>query len=117
MIATSAEPTRGRSSRSRSRLARRAVRATERRSPNLLDTLAEVYFQLGRSDDAVETIDQAIALAPGEAYFASSAGASSASARRTTAPSRPSELPPARSRRRRRSSPRPASGDARPIRV
>jgi membrane associated rhomboid family serine protease len=51
------------------RLARRAVRVTERREPNFLDTLAEVYFQLGRNEDAVETIDRAIELAPGVAYF------------------------------------------------
>jgi membrane associated rhomboid family serine protease len=50
-------------------LATRAVTATERMDPNLLDTLAEVYFQLGRNDDAVETIDQAIALTPGVSYF------------------------------------------------
>jgi membrane associated rhomboid family serine protease len=50
-------------------LARRAVKATGRQEPNFLDTLAEVYFQLGRSDDAVRIIDQAIALAPGVDYF------------------------------------------------
>jgi membrane associated rhomboid family serine protease len=52
------------------RMARRAVRATQRLEPNLLDTLAEVYFQLGRSEDAVATIDDAIALAPDEPYYA-----------------------------------------------
>jgi membrane associated rhomboid family serine protease len=51
------------------RLARRAVRETARRDPNLLDTLAEVYFQSGRAGDALDTIDEAILLAPGEAYF------------------------------------------------
>jgi membrane associated rhomboid family serine protease len=51
------------------RLARRAVRATQGLEPNLLDTLAEVYFQLGRSAQALETIDQAIALAPRVPYF------------------------------------------------
>jgi membrane associated rhomboid family serine protease len=51
------------------RLARRAVRATERKEANLLDTLAEVYFQLGRSEEAVKTIDRAIQLEPGVAYF------------------------------------------------
>jgi tetratricopeptide (TPR) repeat protein len=51
------------------RMARRAVRATERREPNLLDTLAEVYFQLGRGDDAVAAIDEAIVLAPGVTYY------------------------------------------------
>jgi membrane associated rhomboid family serine protease len=51
------------------RLARRAVRATGGLDANLLDTLAEVYFQLGRSEAALETIDAAIALRPGEPYF------------------------------------------------
>jgi membrane associated rhomboid family serine protease len=50
-------------------LARRAVRATRRSDPNLLDTLAEVYFQIGRSEDALATIDEAIELAPDEPYF------------------------------------------------
>jgi rhomboid protease GluP len=67
-IATSAEPTPDELALAL-RLARRAVRATSRQDPNLLDTLAEVYFQLGRNDDAVETIDQAIALTPGVPYF------------------------------------------------
>jgi tetratricopeptide (TPR) repeat protein len=51
------------------RLAERAVRATERQDPNILDTLAEVYFVAGRLEEAVATIDEAIALAPGESYF------------------------------------------------
>jgi membrane associated rhomboid family serine protease len=50
-------------------LARRAVRETRRADPNLLDTLAEVYFQSGRADDAVATIEEAIELAPAEPYF------------------------------------------------
>ncbi len=50
-------------------LARRAVRATDRLDPNVLDTLAEVYFAAGEVDAAVETIDEAIALAPEEPYF------------------------------------------------
>jgi membrane associated rhomboid family serine protease len=50
-------------------LARRAVRETRRADPNLLDTLAEVYFQSGRADDAIATIDEAIELAPEESYF------------------------------------------------
>ena len=50
-------------------LARRAVRETRRSDPNLLDTLAEVYFQSGRADDALATIDEAIELAPDEPYF------------------------------------------------
>jgi membrane associated rhomboid family serine protease len=51
------------------RLAQRAVRDTDRADPNVLDTLAEAQFQAGRSDEAIATIDEAIALAPGEAYF------------------------------------------------
>jgi membrane associated rhomboid family serine protease len=51
------------------RLARRAVQATDFLDPNLLDTLAEVYFQLGRDDEALDTIEQAIALRPDEPYY------------------------------------------------
>jgi len=50
-------------------LARRAVRSTDRLDPNVLDTLAEVYFTAGDIEAAVETIDEAIALAPDEPYF------------------------------------------------
>ena len=42
---------------------------TRRADANLLDTLAEVYFQSGRADEALDTIDEAIALAPAEPYF------------------------------------------------
>jgi membrane associated rhomboid family serine protease len=51
------------------RLAERAVRETRRRDPTVLDTLAEVQFQLGRADLAVATIDEAIERAPEEAYY------------------------------------------------
>ncbi len=50
-------------------LAGRAVVETEHRDPTLLDTLAEVQFQLGRPDIAVLIIDQAIERAPGEPYY------------------------------------------------
>lgn len=50
-------------------LARRAVEKTEHRDPNILDTLAEALFQAGRPEEAVEVIDEAIALAPEERYF------------------------------------------------
>jgi membrane associated rhomboid family serine protease len=50
-------------------LAERAVRATRRRDPNLLDTLAEAQFRAGDAEAAVETIDEAITLAPEEPYF------------------------------------------------
>ena len=42
---------------------------SERSDPNILDTLAEVFFQMGRSTDALATIDEAIRLEPGERYF------------------------------------------------
>ncbi len=50
-------------------LAERAVRETRRSDPTLLDTLAEVQFQLGRPDLAVPTIDEAIDRAPEEVYY------------------------------------------------
>lgn len=50
-------------------LAERAVDATGRGDPNILDTLAEVQFQAGEPESAVATIDEAIALAPDEPYF------------------------------------------------
>ena len=67
-IATSADPTEDELELAL-QLARRAVRATDRTDPNYLDTLAEVYFQLGRGEEAVATIERAISLAPGEPYF------------------------------------------------
>ena len=51
------------------RLAERAVEGTARRDPNVLDTLAEAWFAAGSPAEAVRTIDEAIALAPGEDYF------------------------------------------------
>jgi membrane associated rhomboid family serine protease len=50
-------------------LAERAVAETERLDPNILDTLAEVQFVLGRREEALQTIDEAIAQAPAEPYF------------------------------------------------
>ena len=50
-------------------LADRAVGATARQNPNLLDTLAEALFQADRRLDALLTIDEAIVLAPGVSYF------------------------------------------------
>ena len=50
-------------------LAERAVRATGHRDPNVLDTLAEAQFRHGDAAAAVETIGEAIALAPDESYF------------------------------------------------
>jgi len=50
-------------------LAERAVADTKREDPNILDTLAEVQFQLGWYDEALRTIDEAIARAPDEIYF------------------------------------------------
>jgi hypothetical protein len=51
------------------RSAQRAVAQTDRSDPNFLDTLAESQFLAGFGADALDTIDEAIALAPGEAYF------------------------------------------------
>jgi hypothetical protein len=51
------------------RLAERAVEGTGRNDPNVLDTLAEAQFAAGSASDAVETIDEAIALVPEERYF------------------------------------------------
>jgi membrane associated rhomboid family serine protease len=50
-------------------LAERAVSTTLRSDPTLLDTLAEVQFQLGRPDLAVPLIDEAILRAPDEPYY------------------------------------------------
>lgn len=51
------------------RLAERAVSETEAGEPTLLDTLAEVQFQLGDEEMAIDTIDRAIALDPDEDYY------------------------------------------------
>lgn len=50
-------------------LAERAVAESDRRDPDLLDTLAEVLFARGESTWAVAVIDEAIALAPVDDYF------------------------------------------------
>jgi hypothetical protein len=50
-------------------LAERAVEETGRGDPNILDTLAEAYFVAGRPEAAIDTIDEAISLAPGVVYF------------------------------------------------
>jgi len=50
-------------------LAEVAVSLTGRQEPTILDTLAEVYFKQGRHAEALATIDEAIALAPGESYY------------------------------------------------
>jgi membrane associated rhomboid family serine protease len=68
LIATGATPTHRALEEARE-LAQRAVTETGRQDPNLLDTLAEVQFQTGDGKAAVETIDEAIALAPGIPYF------------------------------------------------
>jgi len=51
------------------RLAERAVQETGRQDPNVLDTLAEAHFAAGEVKEAVDAIDEAIALAPDEPYF------------------------------------------------
>ena len=50
-------------------LAQRAVEKTDRRDPNILDTLAEVLFVAGDDQGAISIIDEAIQLADGEVYF------------------------------------------------
>ena len=50
-------------------LAQRAVDETEGRQATMLDTLAEVQFQLGWRGAAISTIDAAIARDPGEPYY------------------------------------------------
>ena len=50
-------------------LAERAVLETGRSEPTILDTLAEVQFQLGNADAAISIIDEAILLDPDESYF------------------------------------------------
>jgi tetratricopeptide (TPR) repeat protein len=51
------------------RLAERAVGESEGRDANILDTLAEVLFLLGKPAEALATIDEAIRLEPAESYF------------------------------------------------
>jgi len=50
-------------------LAERAVGQTGADEATMLDTLAEVQFQLGWPDQAIATIDQAIAQEPDESYY------------------------------------------------
>ena len=50
-------------------LAQRAVEATQRRDATILDTLAEVQFQLGHPESAIAIIDEAIAREPDEVYY------------------------------------------------
>jgi membrane associated rhomboid family serine protease len=50
-------------------MAERAVNETEHRAPAVLDTLAELQFQLGFDLSAVSTIEEAIALSPEDPYL------------------------------------------------
>jgi membrane associated rhomboid family serine protease len=50
-------------------LAQRAVEQTQRRDATILDTLAEVQFQLGNPESAIAIIDEAIAREPDEVYY------------------------------------------------
>lgn len=115
-IATSPEPTHDELALAL-QLARRAVRATAHEDPNLLDTLAEVYFQLGRNDDAVATIDQAIGLAPGEAYFVEQRRRFLGERAHDDRPEPPSELPPPEEPEAPPFEPEPGSGETPGIRV
>jgi tetratricopeptide (TPR) repeat protein len=67
-IATSENPS-AKELEAAERMAERAVALTRRSDPNILDTLAEIYFVQGRTGEALDAIDEAIALAPGEPYF------------------------------------------------
>jgi rhomboid protease GluP len=67
-IATSKSPSKA-ALATAAELAETAVSLTGGQEPTILDTLAEVYFQQGRREQAVATIDAAIALAPGETYY------------------------------------------------
>ena len=69
MIAISRAPTRE-ELEAALRLAERAVAQTHRSEADVLDTLAELQFALGLDAEALETIDEAIALEPDEPYFA-----------------------------------------------
>ncbi len=51
------------------RLAEEAVSLTKRTQPEVLDTLAEVLFQLERTEESLEVIQEAILLRPGESYY------------------------------------------------
>lgn len=50
-------------------LAQRAAAETDRERPEILDTLAELHFQLGHASQAVETIEEAISRAPDPRYY------------------------------------------------
>ena len=50
-------------------LAERAADETDHAEPHILDTLAEVHFQLGHRAEAVAAIDEAILRAPDEDYY------------------------------------------------
>jgi hypothetical protein len=50
-------------------LAQRAVDETRRRDATILDTLAEVQFQLGNRESALAIIDEAIARKPDQSYY------------------------------------------------
>lgn len=50
-------------------LALRAVDDTDHQKAHILDTLAEVHFQLGHRDQALAAIDEAIQREPGEDYY------------------------------------------------
>jgi len=48
--------------------AKRAV-ALEPEESGIIDTLAEVYYRMGKTDEAIETIDRAIAIDPDDNYL------------------------------------------------
>jgi hypothetical protein len=75
-------------------LAQRAVHETRREDPTVLDTLAEAQFQAGRIDEALVTIDEAIALAPGESYYVEQRRRFTGERQRNDRPDPPAEQSP-----------------------
>ncbi len=68
LIAIAPDPTRAQT-QAALRLAERAVVETDRKRAHILDTLAELQFQLGFEEQALATIDEAIGRAPDEPYY------------------------------------------------
>jgi membrane associated rhomboid family serine protease len=101
LVATSREPDPELLALAR-RLAERAVEATGRSDPNVLDTLAEVYFARGERTRALRVIDEAIALAPEEPYFQEQRRRFTGERDAEDRPEPPHDLPPPREPPRRR---------------
>jgi len=87
------------------RLAERAVEETGRTDPNVLDTLAEAQFMAGQVEEALDTIDEAIELAPQEPYFVEQRRRFTGERASDDRPPPPSETPRVRPERPREPSP------------